>query len=257
MEELWQSLSQTLHLDSIGDVGYHIVALALGGKALVKGFRRGLTRQVCALLGFGFGVVCAHLFADDGQRLVRATLPSLEDHCCAGFIYSLLSATGIYVVVFCAFRWLTGVLDRAVRVLDTGIFDALLGSGFNLTKTLLGLSMAYNSLICINPTHSRLMKYASDSDGNVVEGVMRMAPALLGCMSFEELAHILQLREAKKISQNIPPTEGVLNTEGPTASSLHSLPATHNQENRKLSYQQCSKSQTCTPASTAKRYSKG
>ena len=47
------------------------------------------------------------------------------------------------------------------------------------------------------------MKYASSDDGNVVEVVMMLAPGLLGCRSYEDLYHLLQLREAKKISCNI------------------------------------------------------
>lgn len=213
MEHLWQQISQTLHLESISEVGYHLVVLFVGLQALVRGFRRGLTRQVCALLGFGFGVVCAHIFADDGQRLARAVLPSIAPHPASGFIYSLMTATGIYLLVFTCFRWLTGVLDKALKVLDKGIFNSLLGSGFNCTKTLLGLSLAYNSVVGVYPS-SRLMHYASASDGNLVEAVMRMAPSLLGCMSFEDLAHTLQLREARKISQNLLPAPIVPNDKG-------------------------------------------
>ncbi|MDE6679964.1 MAG: CvpA family protein [Muribaculaceae bacterium] len=210
MEQLWQLFGATAQLEAVGDVGYHILALLAGIQALVRGFRRGLTRQVCALLGLAFGVVCAHLFADEGQRLARLLFPGIESHYCSGFIYSLISAAGIYTCVFLCFRWLTRVLGRALEVIHTGIFNALLGSGFNFTKTLLMLSMAYNSVVCVNPS-SKLMKYASASDGNVVEAVMRLAPALLGSMSLEDLEHLIKLHEARDISQNITPAPGVLN----------------------------------------------
>ncbi len=55
---------------------------------------------------------------------------------------------------------------------------------------------------------------ASADDGNVVECVMLLAPGLLGCGSVEDLAHILQLKEAKKISCNITPEAGVIYTNG-------------------------------------------
>ncbi|MDE6843612.1 MAG: hypothetical protein K2J24_08810, partial [Muribaculaceae bacterium] len=96
MEQLWQLFGATAQLEAVGDVGYHILALLAGIQALVRGFRRGLTRQVCALLGLAFGVVCAHLFADEGQRLARLLFPGIESHYCSGFIYSLISAAGIY-----------------------------------------------------------------------------------------------------------------------------------------------------------------
>lgn len=210
MEQLWQSLSEMAHIEAVGDVGYHVLALLAGSQALIRGFRRGLTRQVCALLGLAFGVVCAHIFADEGQRLARMLFPDIESHYCSGFIYSLISAAGIYTCVFLCFRWLTRVLGRALEVIHTGIFNALLGSGFNLTKTLLMLSMAYNSVVCVDPS-SKLMKYASASDGNVVEAVMRLAPALLGSMSLEDLEHLIKLHEARDISQNINMVPGVLN----------------------------------------------
>ena len=133
---------------------------------------------------------------------MRAILPGFEGRAGASFIYSVTAAALVYVAVYMLFRMMTKVLRSAMQVFYVGMLDKLLGAAFSLTKYMLLLSIIYNLIICVNPSSS-LMKYATADDGNVVEGVMLLAPGLLGCHSIEDLSHLLQLREAKKISCNI------------------------------------------------------
>ena len=74
------------------------------------------------------------------------------------------------------------------------------------------LSIIYNLLLCINPD-SRLMRWQNANDGNIVEEVLALSPALLGGLGAEELSHQVQLREARKISCNQSGTGGVINLE--------------------------------------------
>lgn len=186
----------------MSEAAYHIVVIVVGAVAVIKGFHSGFTGQISGVLGFAFGTVCTHVFSDQAEAATRWLLPGIEGHVGAGFIYSVISAALVYIVVYLLFKMLTRVLKSAMQVFYVGMLDKLLGSAFCLTKYMLLLSIVYNLIVCVNPS-SQLMKYATSDDGNVVECVMLLAPGLLGCHSFEDLSHLLQLREAKKISHNI------------------------------------------------------
>lgn len=186
----------------MSDATYHIIAITVAAIAIIKGFRSGFTGQVSGVLGFAFGTVCAHVFDDQAEEFVRAVLPGIDGSLGAPYIYSVLSAAMVYVLVFMAFRIFTRVLRSAMQVFYVGMLDRLLGSVFCLAKYMLVLSIIYNLILCINPS-SLLLKYATAEDGNIVEAVMMLAPGLLGCYSYEDLSHLIQLREAKKISCNI------------------------------------------------------
>ena len=80
-----------------------------------------------------------------------------------------------------------------------GLTGSLLGSVFCLISNMLLLSVFYNIWLGMKP-HSDLMRYAKADDGNIVEAVMLLAPTLLGGESVSDLAHTLQLEEAKSIS---------------------------------------------------------
>lgn len=185
----------------MSDAAYHIIALVVVVVALLKGYCSGFTGQVSGVLGFAFGTVCSHVFSEEAEGFIRWLAPGIGNVPGNTFIYSVLAVTVIYLAVFVIFRMLTGVLRSAMQVFGLGILDRLLGAGFCVVKYLLLLSIAYNLIVCINP-RSPLMRYANADDGNIVEGVMLLAPEFLGCYSFTDLAHILQLREARRISVN-------------------------------------------------------
>ena len=187
-------------------VAYHIIVIVIAAVAVIKGFRSGFTGQVSGVLGFAFGTVCTHVFSDQAEAFMRTLFPALQGHVGSEFIYSVTSAAVVYVIVYLLFKILTKVLRSAMQVFYVGMLDRLLGAAFCLAKYMLLLSIAYNLIVCVNPS-SQLMKYATSDDGNVVECVMLLAPGLLGCHSFEDFYHILQLREAKKISQCITENE--------------------------------------------------
>ena len=200
----------------MSDLLYHILIFAVAFIALSKGFKSGFTGQVCGILGFAFGIVCAHIFSPQGESFYRMILPGIRNCVGASFIYSLLSAVSIYAIVFYIFKAFTKVLRSAMEVFHVGMLDSILGAAFSLVKYLLVLSIFLNLLLCVSP-NSTLMKYARADDGNIVEGVVLLAPALLGCFSAEDLSHILQLMEAKKISCNRSSQPVVIKNEHPCA----------------------------------------
>lgn len=202
----------------MSDAIYHIIVMAVAGIAVVSGFRKGFTGQVTGVLGFAFGTVCAHVFEPQVEEMLRSLFPGIRTSIGAAFIYSMLSAALVYLAVYFLFRTLTKVLKSAMQVFYVGMLDSLMGSAFCLVKYMLLLSIFYNLILCVNP-ESRLLRYASADDGNVVEVVMLIAPGLLGCGSCEDLWHLIQLREAKKISCNIIGESDVITIE-PAANDL-------------------------------------
>ena len=178
---------------------YLIIVLVVGVLAAVKGFGKGFTGQVSGILGFAFGAVCAHIFGGEAAGLYRSLFPGLREYAGGTFVYSVLGAVTVYVIVFYSFKALTGILRSAMEVFGLGMLDQILGAAFSLVKYLLALSIVFNLILCVKPDCA-LMKYATSDDGNIVEGVIFLAPGLLGCFSAEDLAHLLQLREARKIS---------------------------------------------------------
>lgn len=186
----------------MSETGYHIIVLAVAAFSVIRGFKRGFTGQISGILGFAFGTVCAHVFEADVETALRAILPGVRHSAGGAFIYSVLSSVIVYGLVYTAFKMFTKVLRSAMQVFYVGMLDAILGAMFSLLKYMLLLSIVYNLVLCINPK-SPLLKYASADDGNVVETVVLLAPGLLGCGSVHDLAHLIQLREAKKISCNI------------------------------------------------------
>lgn len=195
--------------DWMSDAVYHIIVIAVAALSVIKGFRQGFTGQISGILGLAFGTVCAHVFDSQAEEFMRMLLPGLQGRVGSAFIYSVSSAALVYLVVYLLFKMLTKVLRAAMQVFYVGMLDSLLGAAFCLVKYMLLVSIIYNLILCVNPD-SRLLKYAEADDGNVVEVVLDLAPGLLGCGSVDDLYHLLQLREAKKISCNLKPEPGVI-----------------------------------------------
>lgn len=184
------------------ETGYHLIVIIVAAFAVIKGFRTGFTGQISGILGFAFGAVCAHVFEPDAEELFRSLFPGIRHAVGSAFIYSVLASVSVYCLVFICFRLFTKVLRAAMQVFYVGMLDAIFGAGFCLLKYMLVVSIIYNLILCVNP-YSSLLKATSADDGNVVEAVVLLAPAILGCGDALDLSHLIQLREAKKISCNI------------------------------------------------------
>ncbi len=178
---------------------YHVIALLIATVALVKGFRTGFARQIPKFLGFCFGVVCARIFMDPVAEGLRSLLPGTAGSVKAVFIYNTVATGLIFMIVYELFSFITGFLKYVTGALGGGILDSMAGSVFTLVRYVMFLSMAYNFILCWQ-SDSILLKYAKSDDGNIVEEVMLVSPAILGGEDVEELAHKIQLEEAKCIS---------------------------------------------------------
>ena len=130
------------------------------------------------MLGFAFGTVCAHVFDSQVEEILRMLLPWLRRSVGGAFIYSVVSSAIIYSVVFTLFRsFYESVEERD----GFSMWNAdKLWRGSRLMKYMLGLSIVYNLILCVDPT-SRLMKYATARMATSWKWSAMLAPGLLGC----------------------------------------------------------------------------
>lgn len=180
---------------------FHIIVISVAVYAIIRGFRLRFTGQLASLLGMAFGVVGARVFAPGVEAWLTDFLPAASDHAAGSFIPGVVAASLLYTGLYLLFMPLNHLLRAAMAVIDEGMLDSIFGVFLALVKYMLALSVAYNLLVCCD-TSSPLVKLAADDDGNVVEAVMFVAPAMLGCENVGDLFHRQQLYEAKKISYN-------------------------------------------------------
>lgn len=191
------------------NVVYHIIVLIVAVVGIIRGFRKGFTAQICNVLGMGFGVVCTHIFTEQAAAFAKMLLPFLVSRPFPEYIWQLTGAAAMYTAVYYLFGAFTGVLSGALSIFSIGMFNKLVGAAFCLINYTLWLSIIYNLILGYNP-EGALLRYASADDGNVVETVLDMTSGFLGCEGASELAHLVQLREAKKISCNYERAGGVI-----------------------------------------------
>lgn len=199
---------------------YHIVILLCAVAGVFRGWRKGMLGQVGGLLGLAFGIVFCRLFHTEAANAVRSILPFIEGFFAADFIYASLGTLGLYTAVYLGFRLLTSVFGRLLRTVNLGAIDSVAGSALCLFKYMVAVSIAYNVWIALFPT-SALMAECRAGDGNMVECVTDLAPALFGTLSPHDMALRMQLREADKISYNIPVPNSVITSDATAAVSCN------------------------------------
>ncbi|MCM1369974.1 MAG: CvpA family protein [Candidatus Amulumruptor caecigallinarius] len=181
------------------DVIYHIIVLAVAVTACVRGFRRGLARQTPYLIATAFAIVSTRLLAPGLEPALRGAFPTVHGTAMETFTYDTAATTIVFAAVFLIFSVITSFLSKVFTRDDRTILDNLGGALFSLFEYLTILSICYNVALA-SDRDPNLMKTVKSDDGNVVEEVLLLAPALLGGEDAAELAHKLQLEDAKKIS---------------------------------------------------------
>lgn len=185
----------------MGELVFHIVIIAVGAVSAVRGFNRGILRQIPSVLGLAFGIVAARLLSPDAEALLRGWLPGLGDSVTQCFVYPVLADTLLLGLGYGLVWSITHPLVRILQTLSPGIGGNIVGSAFALFCGLTWTSALLNVILALTMSGT-LLKYSSQDDGNVVELVMLISPALTGCEDCQELSHRLQLEKAKTISLN-------------------------------------------------------
>lgn len=183
----------------MGEAIYHVLVIVVGLVGMFRGFQAGLMRQVSSVLGFVFGIVAARSLGPDFSLWLAGWFPDVYDPVAKTFFVSILGHGIIWGLCMLVFSMLTGVLNFILGMIPVGIVNSMAGAAFCLLKYFMFISILFDLALC-RPFDSPLMHCARHDDGNLVDGVIRLAPELLGTMSADEYVHRVQLWEARTIS---------------------------------------------------------
>lgn len=179
---------------------YHIIALLALAFSAVVGFRRGVARRVPVIIGLALGLVCARIFMIPFSEMLREVYPGRCGSVSENYFYTTLAAGFVFAAVYLVFTAVTYFIGKVLGRLPHSILDNIFGAVLGIFRMLIFLSFAYNLILAIHP--DSMLRCVKSDDGNIVEGVLLVAPALTGSESAEEFAHEVQLQEARKISAN-------------------------------------------------------
>lgn len=183
----------------MGDAIYQLLVVAVALTGMVRGFHTGLTRQTAGVLGFAFGMVAARAAGADFAAWLWGWMPPICDPVAKSFFFSVVAYGIIWAASVFLFSMFASILNAVIGRIPVGIVNSLAGAAFSIMKYLMFLSLLFDLAIC-RPSESPLMNCARHDDGNLVDAVISLAPAVLGCMSAGEYVHNVQLWEARKIS---------------------------------------------------------
>lgn len=176
-----------------------LIAIATIGLSVIAGYRRGFRRQIPRLLAFLFGAVCAHIFAIPVENYLREAWPDRIGITETVFIYTTLSRGFLFIVVYIVIVYTTGFLGRLLARPESGVINGISGALLSLLIWLTFLSLSYNFMICMSP-RSALTKSLQDTDGNIIQEVLYIAPVFIGSQDPDTLSHLQQLEDAGRIS---------------------------------------------------------
>lgn len=178
---------------------YHIIVIVVAVWGLFTGYRKGFLRQIGSVVGMAFGIVTVRMVAPDFLDYVNGWIPPNISGFRRGFLLESLTCGFIYIVVSFVIQLIMFPVGKLMSFLGGGMLNTLAGAAFKMFKFLFILSIVYNIFVDLNP-QGNLTKSSRQHDGNLVEGVMKIAPPILGFPDAEEVGHMQQLEDAKKIS---------------------------------------------------------
>lgn len=182
----------------MGQVFYHLVIILAGVFAIITGYKAGFVKQIGSVVAMAFAIAAAYFVSPHIREYVGNILPDWAAFN-VRFVIDTLSAMIVFFAVYYLIRLLMVPLRMVMGFISGGMINALLGSVYRLFKYMLFISLFLNLIADIDPKSS-IVKSSRNHDGNVVEGVVKIAPILIGFPGVEELGHYQQLEEAKKIS---------------------------------------------------------
>ncbi len=181
------------------DTLLHLIVIATAICGLYRGYREGFTGQIISILGLSVGAVAANAFGDSATLWLYETMAHDDFSPSETFLYNLTGHTAVFGVAYIFFALVGKVLKSVMGYFGVDVLNGLAGSLFGAFKYLFVLSIVYNFAGGLFPD-SKLMRYASSDDGNLVEIVTLIAPRVMGSLDCEDFHHLLQLRDAKTIS---------------------------------------------------------
>lgn len=178
---------------------YILIVFAVAAASVIWGFYRRMSHQVASLIGIAFGIVSARLLGPAMEDIMYGAFPAVHGKIQEFFVYQTVSRIFVFAAVYFIFKTITLFLNRILGAGEHTILDNIAGALFCLFKYMLGVSMTFNLLVAFD-RESKLLDFVKSDDGNVIEEVMLLSPALLGGEDVMDLSNRIQLEEAKKIS---------------------------------------------------------
>lgn len=180
-------------------VSYFILVVLVAVWSIATGYGKGIMRQLGGVLGVAFGIVGVRMLAPGFIDTVNGWLPDSFQSFNRPFVCQTLCCTLIFLLIWGIICLATLPLGQLMKVFGSGVLNSIAGAIFRLFQWLLVTSLVLNLLADIYPS-SDLTRTSRLHDGNIVEGVLKIAPALLDFPDAEEVAYRQQLEDAKKIS---------------------------------------------------------
>lgn len=178
---------------------YYIIVVLVSVWGIFSGYKRGFMRQIGVVLGVAFGIVATRMLSPSLLPTVEEWVPPSVSGFNRIYFCETLTCALIYLVVSGIVTALTIPVGKITSVLGIGVINSIFGALIRLFQFLMIISIFYNLLVDWHPD-SDLTRSSRLHDGNIVEGVMKVAPPILGFISAEEVAYYQQLEDAKKIS---------------------------------------------------------
>lgn len=178
---------------------YHLIVMTVAALAVVLGFRKGFSTQLPSMIGMAFGIISARLLSPGLYDVIYGAFPSVHGQVEERYVCDTISSAIVFISVYLVFSTVTSFLGKVMKRDDRTIVDNLGGALYQFFKWMMFVSIGFNLLLALN-SDSILLKCAKSDDGNAVEEVMLLSPALLGGEDVEDLQHRVQLEEAKHIS---------------------------------------------------------
>lgn len=146
-----------------------------------------------------FGIVTVRMTAPECIHYVEGFIPVQITGFKRAFLVETVTCGVIYIAVAWFIQLCCFPISKMMVVFGNGILNMIFGAAFRMFKYLFILSIVYNVLGDLNPSGT-ITKSSRQHDGNVVEGVMKIAPPILDFPGGEEIGRRQQLEDAKKIS---------------------------------------------------------
>ncbi|MCH5214634.1 MAG: CvpA family protein [Muribaculaceae bacterium] len=178
---------------------YHIIIIIVVVWSVITGYHKGFMRQLGMVVSVAFGIVISRIFSPGCLPYVEEFVPEFVAGFKRPFVVQTLTSGLLFVVSGGVMFLITLPLAMLSKAFSLGILNSMGGALFRGFLFLLLVSLLYNLIADMAP-RSSITQSSRQHDGNLVEGVTKIAPAILGFPGAEEVGYMQQLEDAKKIS---------------------------------------------------------
>lgn len=184
----------------MGEALFQVVIIAVGVWGVIRGARRGFMTQLGPLLALGLALVTAIVC----REYVEPQLPGLPklpwDAGARSYVRMAAATSVVFLPALVFFEGVCYPLSRLAASFGVGVVGRISGAVVCLARYLVVVSAVYNMIVAIDP-ETPIVDAASHDDGNLVQLVMPIAPAIMDYDDIDEFLHRRQLYEATQLEK--------------------------------------------------------